>query len=209
MAIRRNLTGQRFGKLTVIEELGGNKIRCRCDCGTVKVYNKSNVSRGLTTSCGCSRKHIRPELIKNTVGNRYGRLVVIKELGYGRVLCYCDCGNEKEVNKGALLVGNILSCGCLLKEGPKDPGRAYKFEGTDISKISSEKPTSRNQSGVRGVCWSASKHKWRANIGVQGKKIDLGYFANKEEAIKARKAAEEKYFHPLIESWKESKKPGK
>jgi len=27
-----DVTGERFGKLTVVEDLGGGKIRCRCDC---------------------------------------------------------------------------------------------------------------------------------------------------------------------------------
>lgn len=45
--IRDDLTGQHFGKLTVIKELGGGRILCRCDCGREKEFNKSNVKRGL------------------------------------------------------------------------------------------------------------------------------------------------------------------
>ena len=33
-------------------------------------------------------------------GQRFGKLVVAKELGGGRILCRCDCGNVKEINKG-------------------------------------------------------------------------------------------------------------
>ena len=48
-----NRTGQKFGMLTIIKELGGNKVRCQCDCGNVIEVAKSNVTRGNTNSCGC------------------------------------------------------------------------------------------------------------------------------------------------------------
>lgn len=201
---RIDLTGKKFGKLTIIEELGGGKVRCRCDCGTVKAFNRSNVIRGLSTSCGCSRKHMWPEIIKNVVGQRFGRLVVEEELGYGRVLCHCDCGNEKVVNKGHLLIGDILSCGCLLKESPAKAKEKYMFEGTNIALLASDKPTSRSKSGVRGVSWHKGKQRWRASICVQGKTHELGMFVNIEDAIKSRKAAEEKYVQPIIDKWKKS-----
>jgi hypothetical protein len=51
-----------------------------------------------------------------------------------------------------------------------------------------------NTSGVRGVYWHQSKNKWRARI---GKNISLGYFADFDEAVAARKAAEaERGYHP-------------
>ena len=51
-----------------------------------------------------------------------------------------------------------------------------------------------NTSGVRGVSWHERKQKWIAQIGVDGKLIYLGIFSNKEDAVIARKQAEEKYF---------------
>ena len=115
--IRDDLTGKRFGKLMVLKELGGGRILCRCDCGREKEFNKSNVKRGLARSCGsCVRKHTRRDLIKDTVGRRFGKLVVLKALGYRRVLCQCDCGNIKIVSGNNLVQGKIKSCGCLKKE---------------------------------------------------------------------------------------------
>ena len=47
--VRDDLTGQRFGKLVVIKELGGGRILCRCDCGREKKFNlicqKSSTSK--------------------------------------------------------------------------------------------------------------------------------------------------------------------
>jgi hypothetical protein len=54
-----------------------------------------------------------------------------------------------------------------------------------------------NKSGVIGVSWYPSTKKWAADIGINGKRTRLGYFASIEEAAAARKVAEHKYgFHP-------------
>lgn len=44
-----------------------------------------------------------------------------------------------------------------------------------------------NKSGVVGVCFAKSMNKWHAYMHVNGKANHLGYFDNKEDAIKARK----------------------
>ena len=49
-----------------------------------------------------------------------------------------------------------------------------------------------NTSGVTGVSWHKVKKKWQAMIKA-GKRIHLGDFTNKEDAIQARKEAEKKY----------------
>jgi hypothetical protein len=51
-----------------------------------------------------------------------------------------------------------------------------------------------NTSGYPGVSWAKREQKWRARIKVDGKEKHLGYFNNKDEAIRAKKYAEEKYF---------------
>lgn len=63
--------------------------------------------------------------IKNLVGMKFGRLVVLNEtLKKGKQTywkCKCDCGNEKYVSAGHLQAGEIKSCGCLQKEYYKRP----------------------------------------------------------------------------------------
>lgn len=49
-----------------------------------------------------------------------------------------------------------------------------------------------NKSGFRGVFWDKSRNKWRANICVQYKYINLGSFDTKEEAYAARVDYEKK-----------------
>ena len=52
----------------------------------------------------------------------------------------------------------------------------------------------RNTSGHKGVSWDKSRNKWYAYITVNYKLINLGRFNILEDAIKARKKAEIKYF---------------
>jgi hypothetical protein len=56
-----DLTGQRFGRLTVVSHIGTNKHRkalwlCRCDCGKEKVVNIQLLKNSDVKSCGCLRE---------------------------------------------------------------------------------------------------------------------------------------------------------
>lgn len=52
-----DLTGKKYGRLTVIERSGvrggQSSWLCKCECGNKKVVIGKNLRRGLTTSCGC------------------------------------------------------------------------------------------------------------------------------------------------------------
>lgn len=51
-----------------------------------------------------------------------------------------------------------------------------------------------NTSGYKGVCWAATKNKWKAVININKKRTFLGYFLTREEAaIAYNKAAHEHY----------------
>lgn len=51
-----------------------------------------------------------------------------------------------------------------------------------------------NTSGTTGVYWDIKNNKWRAQIQLLGKLKTFGRYKNLDDAIKARKDAEEKYF---------------
>lgn len=51
-----------------------------------------------------------------------------------------------------------------------------------------------NTSGVTGVHWHQHTNKWKVEIEVNGKKHYLGVFTDKDDAVAARRKAEEKYF---------------
>lgn len=58
----KDLTGQKFGRLTVIKYMGVNKWKgslwlCRCECGNEIIATCSNLTKkNHTTSCGCYKR---------------------------------------------------------------------------------------------------------------------------------------------------------
>jgi hypothetical protein len=64
---KRDLTGQVFGQLTVIEDAGRDKYknvlwRCRCSCGNETIVVKQDLTRkdGYVRSCGCRNTSSHP-----------------------------------------------------------------------------------------------------------------------------------------------------
>ncbi len=53
-------------------------------------------------------------------------------------------------------------------------------------------------SGVSSVNWEPQRKRRRAKITIKRKTIYLGYFKNKEDAIKARIEGEKKYRNPPL-----------
>lgn len=123
----KDLTGQKFGRLTVIEKAENDKYNnvrylCKCECdGKEIIVNGSSLRSGNTKSCGCIK-------IKNLIGKKFGRWTVI-EMGEDyispsghketRWWCQCDCGSEnslKLVLGSHLKDGTSQSCGCWKKD---------------------------------------------------------------------------------------------
>ncbi len=57
---------------------------------------------------------------------------------------------------------------------------------TNKENMQNSKLSASNTSGVKGVHWDKQRNKWQAQIRIDGIKIHLGYFENKEDAIRAR-----------------------
>ena len=60
----KDLTGQRFGRLTATRRIGSQmsnsktRYECLCDCGRLTIVEGSNLIEGVTSSCGCLRKEL-------------------------------------------------------------------------------------------------------------------------------------------------------
>lgn len=122
--------------------------------------------------------------------------------------CECSCGRITYVLTGSLLKGHYKSCGCKRVE-KRDKGVAEhikqdRVKGTRKSALTSKLHVN-NSSGVKGVRFNQRRNKWTAHIGFRGKQINLGYYANFEDAVSARKAGEEKYHRPITEDTLEQK----
>lgn len=58
--VRKNIVGNRYGRLVVTEELGRGYVMCHCDCGNDKKIRKWQIMQGGIHSCGCLRREIVP-----------------------------------------------------------------------------------------------------------------------------------------------------
>lgn len=208
--------GTPYRNLLPLERLGsrqiGNKklivFRCQCLlCGAE--IDVPAIYLGNKPDCGCGRSAPRKEI---KPGEKYNQLTVIEadKHVYGKgwyYRCRCDCGKITSVRGDSLRNGETRSCGCLKTAAEKEFRKAGHeknrqevwVEGTSLKRITSSEPQKNNTSGVPGVYWHIRFKKWTARITFQGKAYFLGYYDNKEAAIAARKAAEEKLFGSFLE----------
>lgn len=124
----KDLTGMKFGRLTVLERAENHKGRvawyCICDCGGHTIVTGHDLNSGDTKSCGCLNHEKIVERAKgklvSLVGCRFGRLTVIDrsdDVGRNPAWrCACDCGNETIVRSTELKNGSTKSCGCYGRE---------------------------------------------------------------------------------------------
>lgn len=153
--------------------------------------------------------------MKDLTGHKYGRLTAIKPLEErrrGSVVWHvkCECGNEFDVIGSSITDGHTKSCGCLKKEYEKENmlvnwyniiGKNLK-ENTNISLLNGVN-FKNNTSGIRGVYFDKSTKSWRARISFKKTSIHLGCFKNINDAISARKDAEERYYKPILDKYAE------
>ena len=58
----KEMIGKTFGRLTVEEVLGHNRVKCKCECGnTVNVFKSNLLKENGTRSCGCIIKESKPK----------------------------------------------------------------------------------------------------------------------------------------------------
>ena len=63
-----DISGQTFGRWTVLERAYGATWRCRCECGTERVVTGSSLKLGTSPSCGClSRNRVTKHGMEGTV----------------------------------------------------------------------------------------------------------------------------------------------
>jgi hypothetical protein len=84
MRIKKDIIGQRFGKLTAIEPTKQDKKRntywlCKCDCGNRVERKLNDLVHGYTKSCGCLRKEKPTTHGKSANGKNYERWKAMKK----------------------------------------------------------------------------------------------------------------------------------
>ena len=202
-----DLIDKRFGKLVVKSyyDTANNKHRwlCLCDCGNTCVATTSYLKSGRKTNCGCLKS---PDL----TGKTYGKLTVIgrsdKRNFRGKRTtpmweCRCECGTVTYKATDTLTNPDISMCSECASKYAAEKARAGAgfIDGTQISKIKNMKPPVTNTSGVHGVYLDKKTNQWRARLRFKGKNMSFGSYINFEDAVMARKKAEQEYFGTFLD----------
>lgn len=205
----KDLTGSRFGKLEVLSTTSDLSVAgsykhalwfCKCDCGNTKYIPHTTLVSRKVQSCGClSKRHgmcdTRPYNIwmamkcrcNGTGGERskyyHGKGITYdprwedfnnfwEDVGAD----YCDDLELERID----VAGNYCKSNCTWVSH----GQQVINRGVQVN----------NTSSRTGVRKPKDNDKWVATIQIRGVAIHLGSFSDFNEAVKAREAAELKYF---------------
>lgn len=219
----KDLTGKKFGRLTVIKRAddyispkGKHLVRwlCNCDCG-------NNIKNKHTSSCGCLSKEVKSKISKKyndyDLTDEYGVGYTAKGEEF-----YFDLEDYDKIKNYCWYISNdgyVYSRDCKTNKNIAMHRLIMNFPDTtyDIDHIHGNKSRSNNRksnlriatksqnrintglrkdntSGVTGVYFDKRYNIWYSRIKVNDEYIHLGCFDNFEDAVAARKEAEEKYF---------------
>ena len=150
---------------------------------------------------------------ENLIGRRFGKIVVIgrsdKRGSRGaRTVplweCRCECGNTTYKATDTLTNPEKTMCSeCASNYAVTKMREKLGFvDGTQISRIKSERVISSNTSGVRGVYYDKKSGMWRARLRFKGRMYNLWIFKSFDDAVKARKRGEEEIYGKFLEELK-------
>lgn len=218
-----DLSGQKFGKLLLIERIpqykGGRPYyKCKCECGNEKIIDGYEIKRGHVKSCGCSA-HTRTTNAVNFDDNfayiyvsGLDNPVIIDIEDYEKVkqyhwnktpqnYIYTNIYSNGDGTHTALLIHRLimgLDFGNKLCvdhiDGNTFDNRKCNLRIVNKMQNNWNKTRPKNKSGMTGVCKNSNCSTWQSNININHKKIHLGNFKSFEDAVKARIEAEKKYF---------------
>lgn len=203
--------GDKFGRLTVIEKAEsyvsplGNKQgrwKCLCECGNISIVHTSNLSRGISTSCGCFAKENTSRVKRKHGGT------IDKTEGYGawlRMIRRCEnplCADYPEWGGRGIKVckewrysfetfmndmgerpkGYLLDR--INPDGDYEPGNC-RWASPSLSGFNTRKQVN-NTSGRTGVAYIKSSGNWQVRVTIEYKTKSLGTFKTFEEACRVR-----------------------
>ena len=175
-----DLTGQKFGDLTVIDYAGNKKWNCRCSCGKTTTVFTYNLQSGSTKSCGHNRRI-------DLTGQKFGDLTAINYAGDGKWNCQCSCGKTTTVATGALRSGGTKSCGHR---------RTIEYRPKPL-KI---------ETNIKGVYYVPSLEMYYAVLRFEGKRYHLKNSKNIDECAQALEEAKDQLRKIVLDWYEDYKK---
>lgn len=208
-----DLTGMKFGKLTVIKEEeersnnGGNIMwLCQCECARFTRVRGCDLKNNHTTSCG--------ECSKNMFCEKDGYMVGVTTKGEE---LYFDLADFEYVKRyGWYIDAKGYVIGTIDGKKSQRMHRLFSPEAEQVDHINNIKHDNRREnlrpvtnaqnqmnqpkckkpksSRYKGVCWYKTSEKWMSRIGINKKSKHLGYYITEEEAALAYNKAASFYF---------------
>lgn len=194
---------------------------CKCDCGNEVIVISTSLKRGLTKSCGCFMRERVYETHKKEnkydLSGKYGIGYTYKgdefyfdldDYTLIKEYCWCidregyvstnlwDDDKKKSIRMHRLIINVSDKKDEIdhINNNKKDNRKCNLRIVTRSQNGMNRGVQSNNKTGVTGVTFYEPYDKWNSQIALNGKHINLGYFSDFEDAVKARKEAEERYF---------------
>ena len=179
-----DLTGQRFGRLTVVRECrdknGKWSWECICDCGNTRITRNGRLRGGHITSCGCAAS--RPAE-RDAPGTQFGRLTLVRaNVGRshdGSVLSEfsCDCGGQVVCRHHSVRSGARTTCGkkdCRPEAFRLDGKRFGSLVVIGVSPDTSRKDDKRCNTFWDCVCDCGNNCRIQTSYLTKGKRTSCG-----------------------------------
>lgn len=202
--------GEQYGEFLVIaayfeKRYGAWFHQCKCSCGNLRVIRGAHLRSGASSSCGCIRGQLlsKSKTKHGDCGTRTyriwkgikGRCLNKNHKSYPRYggagVTVCD----RWVRSYQSFLDDMGECPDGLSIDRIDSSKGYYKENcrwATFKKQAENRRILRGDTGVKGV--NRHGNKYRAGICHNYKQIYLGLFETMEDAIKARRAAEIKYW---------------
>lgn len=197
---------------------------CLCDCSKEKDILGWHLTSGKIQFCGCYQKEIARDVNtkrnKYDVSGEYGigylnnseKTFLFDKEDYDKIASYTwylsdngyvisstyrNTNEEKVVLLHRVVMGltdDDAECADHIDHNTLDNRKSNLRVCTIQKNNCNQKVSSKNTSGITGVSFHKQTQKWRARINFCGEEIYLGTYIKLEDAIKARREAEDKYF---------------
>jgi hypothetical protein len=198
MAKLKDLTGKSFGNLIVIkfDHKDGNRYfwKCKCSCGNEAVVMRENLTSGRTKSC---RRNSYFQENDYMVGKTHtGKTFIFDIYDYDDIKKHTWSVDSKDYPRTSILNKRIAIHTILI-----NPDRNQFVDHINHNPLDNRRQNlrlcTRQQnnfntikrhsciSEYKGVTWCKTTNRWRAQISLNKKSINLGRFDNEIEAAKA------------------------
>ncbi len=195
---------------------------CRCFCGNQTLVQGCALTNGTTKSCGClhiesarqagrnmareNRYELREDCVVGYTANNEPFYFdqefynLVKSYSWYKVNNGYIATRDKNNNGKLVLLHRLITNaddGLVvdhINHKPEDNRLSNLRIVTQSQNMQNTRMRSDNKSGVTGVSLCTTSKRWHARIDIDGKGRFLGSYKTFDEAVAARKAAEEKYF---------------